>query len=85
MHVVHKDALLSDTSHSMPLLSEKLSEKLVKGLACEVVTVSMGLDLAIFKEIIYQQNHKPAKIELPVIFFPLRLLNMRKSAILRLQ
>ena len=59
--------------HIMLLLSVKLSEELVKGLSCEVVTVRMGLNLAIFKEIIHQQNHKPTKIELPVVFFPLRL------------
>ena len=45
LHVCN-DAIV--VRHIMPLLSMKLSEKLVKALACEVVTVRMGLDLVIF-------------------------------------
>ena len=55
--VVRKDDIV--VRHIMLLLSKKHSEKLIKGLACEVVTVRMGLYLVIFKEIIYHQNHKP--------------------------
>ena len=57
--VVRKDDIvirhIPDNIIIMPLLFEKRSEKLVKGLACEVVTVRMELDLEIFKEIIYHK------------------------------
>ena len=67
--------------HFMPLLFEKRSEKLVKGLACEVVIVRMELDFEIFKEIIYHKISNLRKLSCLWCSFHLgfNLQNMRKS------